>query len=261
MSIDYQIRKDGDEWYATFSRKNMYCECPIEMNDSEEIIHDKIEQTLVDMILASTPAGNVQDDVYVNGNIVRTDYSICLPEGQELLTELNEAFPSLMDWERNPHNFIGAFDSYRPPYENASISWYDFGIVPSEEILEEYGASNLYTNLIGWYGLKFDMVTKTILLKVVVRDIDTPKPALPSGPKFYAVSHGVDGYVSDWVDCFVHATEEKMNEWCADNSLDYPLPVMPEDDESTIWCFGVLFNKHTLEYGKIKAYARYNISS
>ena len=260
MSIDYQIRTDGDKQYATFSRKNTYYECPIDINDSEEIIQDKIEQSFVNTILRSLPAGKVRDDVYVSGSVVRTDYSICLPEAQAILGELNAAFPSLMDWERSEHNFIGAFDGYRPPYENASISWYDFE-APSEEILAQYGASNLYTNLIDYYGLKFDMVTKEALLKVFARDADIPQPELPSGLKFYAVTHGVDGYVSDWVDCFVHATEEKMQKWCMDNSLDYPLPVMPEDDKSHIWCFGILFNKHTLEYGKIKAYARYNIST
>lgn len=260
MNMDYQIRTDGEERYATFSRRNVYFEVPIFDTDVEQDIQDRLDAAALSVLLTNIKRTCINDAVYSKGVVVRNDYSICLPEGQALLSQLDQAFPGHMVWERNDLNLIGSYHGYRPPYENESISWYDFEAYPSEDLLAQYGAQGLYPSFKNWYGMKFDLVTGKILLKLVVDDIDIPKPDLPKGSKFYAVTHGVGGFVAEWVDCYVYATSDRMKAWCLDKSVDYALPDEVEDDGCYVWVWGVVFNKDTLEIGSVKAYARYDRS-
>jgi len=229
---------------------------------SDEIaVQDKIENQLVRIALSNFKESQVRDDVYVSGSIVRQDHTLDTPEGAEILAELKEAFPDYANYERSNLNIVGKYDGYREPYQNPSISWYDFGLKPSEQLLLAYGTSYQQSNLRDWYGLKFDLVIKDVLLKVVIREYDGEAPELPKGDTFYAVTHSQDGTVSDWVDAYIQASPRRMREFCANKGLDYPLPPTTHTDCDVVWCWGFVFNKNTLEYGPVKGYARYNVPS
>ena len=73
-------------------------------------------------------------------------------------------------------------------------------------------------------------------------------------------SHNQDGTESEWVDFYAYATPKLIREFCAEKGLSYPLPPTTHTDCDVVWCWGFVFNKNTLEYGPVKAYARYNIT-
>ena len=259
-TINYQIRTDGDEMYATFSRPNLYVEVPITTATTEDEIEDLIHDFLLQVAQNQTdPSKLIEDDVYVDGSVVRRDYSVGTPEGQALVAELEEAFPNFVNWESTQYNLVGRFSAYREPYENTSISWYVEDVTPSAELLSDYGIEEGSLNLISWYGLKFDMSTRDIKLKAVVVDVEGDKPALPAGYNgYYALTYNQDHSLSEWVDFYVTATAKRMVEFCAENGLDYPAPAVGTDveDDEFIDCWGVVYNSRTLEYGPVKAYVR-----
>lgn len=200
----------------------------------------------------------IRDDMYVNGEIVRRDYTFGTAEGKALLEELRAEFPEYGPFGRSRFNMIGRFDGYRLPYTNPSISWYDYDAYPSEALQLAFGTSYQQARLKNWYGLKFDLVTKTVQLKVVVNDYDGEKPELPEGSTFFAITHAQDGTSSDYIDAYVQAAPAVIQKFCGDKGLLYP--TTPDDcDEIIFW--GFVFNKTTLEYGPVKGYARYKVAS
>ena len=68
----------------------------------------------------------IRDDIYVNGEIVRRDYTLGTLEGLALLKELRAKFPEYRPFGRSRFNMVGKYDGYREPYVNTSISWYDY---------------------------------------------------------------------------------------------------------------------------------------
>ena len=70
---------------------------------------------------------NFCDEVYMDGEIKRTDYSC---DRAEALTEINRlvaAFPeyTVEQLTAEAQNVIGQYGAYRPPYNDNSISFYD----------------------------------------------------------------------------------------------------------------------------------------
>lgn len=258
MSREYTIRIDESGSYAVYSTDYDYVEVPYTADDLV-MVQDKIDSTLVSSAMQQFRAGQIRDDVYVDGVIVRQDYSIGQPEGATILEELEAAFPEYANFSRSELNIVGKYDGYREPYQNASISWYDFATYPSEQLQLNFSTSYLNSSLLLWYGLKFDMVSNAVMLKVLLRAYDDPKPELPSGNKFYSLTHLEDGSTVEWVDSYVFATPKRIREFCSDKGLAYPLGDTTHLDCDVVWCWGFVFNKDTLEYGAVKAYARYNL--
>ena len=203
----------------------------------------------------------IRDDIYVNGEIVRRDYTLGTLEGIALLTELRAEFPEYRPFGRSLFNLIGKFDGYRQPYTNPSISWYDYDAYPSEALQLAFGTSYQQKTLKNWYGLKFDLVTKTVQLKVVVNEYDEDHPPLPTSEAFYAVTHAQDGSSSDWVDAYVQASPAVIQEFCTTKGLQYPLLPTTHDDCDEVIFWGFVFNKTTMEYGPVKGYARYGVTT
>ena len=54
-----------------------------------------------------------------------------------------------------------------------------------------------------WYGLKFDLTTLEVLLKVVTKSVDFSTPQLPDAYTFFATTYTNYGEVSDWADAYV----------------------------------------------------------
>lgn len=203
------------------------------------------------------PYAQTRDDVYVSGAIVRQDYSFGISAAKPLLDELHARFPEYGPFGSSRHNLIGSFDGYREPYANQSISWYNCLTRLSEQLQLAFGTSYQTSRLKNWYGLKFDLVTNAVLLKVVLNDYLDDKPAFPVEDCFFAVTHAQDGTSSEWIDAYFKATPERVAEFCTENGLQYPLPAAAETGCDEIIFWGVVFNKHTLQFGPVKGYARY----
>ena len=256
MNRSYELRTDDIIDWATFTKDDVYFEVP--HSDDESNVQERIDRVLLNNALTKVDNSQFIDDVYSGGSVVRQDHTIGTSQGAAILAELQEAFPDYADFARDTANIVGKYDGYREPYQNASISWYDFGVMPSEQLQLSFNTSYPNSNMINWYGMKFDLVTKDVLLKVVIKDYDGAKPELPVGDCFYAITHHEDGATSDWVDTYVYATPKRIREFCADKGLAYPLPENAHKECDVVWCWGFVFNKDTLEYGAVKGYARYN---
>lgn len=262
MSIDYQIRRavvGDDQDYATFSKRNFYIEVPIEEDENEEAIQAKLDNAFLSATLKGIVKSEIHDVVHCRGEVVRNDYTVRTAKGLAIVAKLQEQFPDYADWFRSKYNVIGEYSGYREPYANPSISWYDFEVKPSASLMEMFNVSQPESNLKEWYGLKFDLVTKEVLFKVVVEELGFESPELPRGIKFYALTHDMGGAASEWVDSYIYATENTMREWCLSKGLQYPLPSEKEVEEGFIWIWGVVFNSKTQEYGPVKSYTRHNV--
>ena len=257
MNRKYTIRTDESGSYAAYNKNDITIEIPIAVHGHR--IQDELDNALMTLALKKFKDSQVRDDVYVNKELVRQDHSLGTSEGAVILEELEEAFPDYVNFARSELNIVGKYEGYREPYQNASISWYDFGNYPSEALQLRFNTSYLNSNLKQWYGLKFDLVTNEVMLKVVIDNYDEPKPSLPVGEVFYAITHQQDGASSEWIDAYVYATPKRIREFCTDNGLAYPLNDTTHLDCDVVWCWGFIFHKDTLEYGAVKAYARHNV--
>ena len=258
MNREYTTRSDESGSYAVYSKNDTTIEIPIAVHGHR--IQDELDNALMTLALREFKYSQVRDDVYVNKELVRQDHSLGTSEGAAILEELEEAFPNYVAFARSELNIVGKYEGYREPYQNTSISFYDFGNYPSEALQLRFNTSYLNNNLKQWYGLKFDLVTGKVMLKVVVDNYDEPKPPLPVGEVFYAITHQQDGVSSEWIDAYVYATPRRIREFCESKGLAYPLPPTTHLECDVVWCWGFVFNKDTLEYGPVKAYARYNLN-
>jgi len=268
MSISYDIRIDGDVRFATFSADDGYFEVPIGATDTEADLQEKFNKILHNTRWnkawgerKNKNMAQLRDDIYCNGQRVRQDFTVGLSEGSALVTKLQQAFPDEHDWDRSESNLVGEHGSYRLPYENETISWYDYNVKPSNTLLTKYNAVYSSDDLNTWYGLKFDMTTKKVMLKVVLNKVDFDVPEFPEGfgkvgETFYAVTYSSDGTASDWVDAYVYGSRNIVKKFCADKSLTYPFPDDFDFDGKTPWVWGFVFKKSTKEYGPVKAYLR-----
>ena len=247
-----KIKKEGVD-YNTF----FYDDCYYEVPSNIDYLTVLEEHWIDKQIKAASELALATDDVYMNGSVKRQDYSVSTDEGTSLVQELQEHWPSL-NYKKYPINIVGKYDAHRPPYENASISWYNFE-QPSAELLSEYGLSaNTYVYK-PWHGLKFDLTTKEVLLKVVVEDqsIDQDhRPTLPPNQKFFARIYYKDGSVDPMVDCYVYASPMTMKAYCDSVGITYPLP--DDSEESKCWIWGIVYNINTLEVTHVKAYIRHS---
>ena len=200
----------------------------------------------------------IHDQVYVNGEMVREDISVCLPEAAPILALLKANFPnSSVNFESSPSNFIGAYDSYRPPYTNESISWYEM-IRPTSELLSQYGITeDMYPDIYSWYGLKHNLVTQEIMLKVVFAGTSLDQTKLPNIPgmndSFFARLHRADGTVEPYIDCYANATEEEIIDFCAKHNIPF---TSVEDKPGQTWTYGITFNYDTKEIITVKTYRK-----
>jgi len=256
--VDKTDLEDSAVTHAALTRGSTYIEVP-KGSSSEEEIQLLLDNALLQAALHNFHESQCRDDVYCDKVIVRQDYSTGLPEAQALIQELQAVFPDYDNWNRHNYNIVGRYTAYREPYSNSGISFYNFGEKPSESLLLSFNTSYLNSNLLEWYGLKFDLDAEQVMLKVVFYNYDGETPELPSNPRnFYAATHNQDGTESEWVDFYAYATPKLIREFCAEKGLSYPLPQTTHTDCDVVWCWGFVFNTNTLEYGPVKAYARYN---
>ena len=216
------------------------------------------------------PLENITDKVWMNGSLARTDYSITSTDGQRIKGILDTNF-SGRNYARDNRNLVSEFTPNREPYENNSVSWYDMQAIP-DSLKTQYSVNyNEYTD---WYGMKFDLTTNRILLKVVI-ELDDPvaqeliekaRPNFPTQERevwnktlqinYIALIHEPDGTVTNQVDFFLNCSDIRIKEFCDPNSLTFPYDSSDKSLRDRIWTWGIVFNRTTGAPIHVKAYER-----
>ena len=216
------------------------------------------------------PLENITDKVWMNGSLARTDHSITSTDGQRIKGILDTNF-SGRNYARDNRNLVSEFTPNREPYENHSVSWYDMQAIP-DSLKTQYSVNyNEYTD---WYGMKFDLTTNRILLKVVI-ELDDPvaqeliekaKPNFPTQERevwnktlqinYIALIHEPDGTVTNQVDFFLNCSDIRIKEFCDANSLTFPYDYSDKSLRDRIWTWGIVFNRTTGAPIHVKAYER-----
>lgn len=268
LTLSYSLPASPDELWARGTYGEVRFEVPAIFNPdgacnaeatAEKIGTEVVDQYLarrnIQMVTTQIAAGvPIRDRLYVAGQIMRDDFTVSSPQAAPILVDLEQAFPDLADYRSNPANLIGRYDAYRTPYENPSISWYEMARPPAA-LLSHYGAGG-YRSYMDWYGLKFDLVSGDILLKVVLGAdcfTDAAMPPLPRGARFFARIHRSDGSVTPDVDCYVMSDHQVMRDYC--QSIGHPAPY-PDGNPDSVWLYGVTFNIDTQLIEVVKAYER-----
>ena len=206
---------------------------------------------------------NFRDEVYMNGEVKRTDYSCDRPEALTEVNRLVAAFPeyTVEQLTSEAQNVIGRYGAYRPPYNDNSISFYDF-TTPTAQTLAAYGctADTYGDDLLNWHGIKHDLTNLTKTAKFVFTQVhgsylsNTPSSLPTNRQIFYARIHNADGTIEPWVDVYIVSTINYMRDWCTEHGLTFPLP---DDVTQQPWCFSVVFNEQTGQLANVKAYIRH----
>jgi hypothetical protein len=258
LNRNYEIRTDGEDRYAVYTEDGNYIEVPYVAD--EVLVQEKLDEALIQLTIAQADAEGAfflpGASLYCGEKLVRKDYTIDTSEGAAILEDLEREFPNYEEFDKSTSNLVSRFDAYREPYTNSSISWYAVADRPSTTLLSRFSVGHNMDNIKAYYGLKFDLATKEVILKVGIINIDEyldTLPDLPIGDKFYSTTHFEDGRNYDWVDVYVGATPRRMKQFCTAKGLEYPLPAGVSKNKY-VWKYAMTFNKNTLEYGAVKAY-------
>lgn len=270
---DYTTRIDGDVIQLCYTDPDTgdYWEVPVSPTKTEaerqKVVDEKVEDDralrIYEENIQPDFTRNFRDEVYMNGEIKRTDYSCDRPEALTQINRLVAEFPeyTVEQLTSEAQNVIGQYGAYRPPYNDNSISFYDF-TTPTAQTLAAYGCTtDTYgDDLLGWHGIKHDLTNLTKTAKFVFTQIhgsylSNAPLSLPTNRQiFYARIHNADGTVEPWVDVYIVSTINYMRAWCAEHGLTFPLP---DDVTQQPWCFSVVFNDVTGEIANVKAYIRH----
>ena len=270
FDLSYTLPTGGVDRHVKGNCEGIYFETPAVFAEDGQVdelatkVH--VEERVLHMIvharrraqLKDTDAAlrGLHDIVYVNNQVVREDHTLAYDEARPIVDQLKEAFPTGYDFESRISNVVGSYDGYREPYENPSISFYEF-TTPSDELLAKYNVDKgMYNYILDWYGLKFDLVSKSVILKVVCDRMDLPTPPYPRNCYlFYATTHHEDGTMDRNVDAYVWTTWHFMKAYCDEHSLPYP--VEDETIAEKIVQWGVVYDMDTLELKVVKGYYEY----
>lgn len=262
--IDFTTRMDGEVEMICINDGASYYEIP--NTEKASLTSDYVYKKLVrvkDTEMAMAFHLLNKEEVYVAGNLVRTDVRVSLDEASPILEELVENFPqyTLEELRSSPNNLVGRFGSYRPPYTNNSISYYNFES-PSSALLDAYGCRDTYQDITNpWYGLKHDLVTKEIHLKVGFRAQDyktffnnPPEQPADNHSDVFSRLHSKSTGASDWVDMYLYCDQEVMKRYC--DQINKPFP-LPENSTKECWSYCLVFNDSTGEIDTVKGYVKY----
>lgn len=229
-----------------------------------------------------THTNNMRDDVYMNGTLGRSDYSIGSTQGQAIKTKLEADWADeVSDYESNSLNLVSEYGADREPYVNDSISWYCFDTMPST-VVSDFGLSSNSDHFREWWGLKFDKVTKAVLCKAVYNwsgflankrddmvipylpdwlwnsDIEHPVDYNDGDVNLYAAMiHDKDENIDEHYDIYFQAPQNLVKEFCDANSISF---THNGDITDNIMQYGFTVKGTTGEIKYVKTYTRYFIS-
>ena len=216
--------------------------------------------------------GNPAANVYVNGQIKRVDYLISETEGQELVDIIEQRFPAY-ELETSWMNVVGSYGPYRPPYTaTSSISFYDMDMFTDEGVTfadfsnyvhdrpphSKYNVDlNVYTELMPWFGYKFNLDDDTVSMKIVHRNripsVTYPPEVSDQRSVYYARIHNEDGTIDNMNDMFFDAFYVDVQAYCTEHNIAYPIPDEGADP-THVMVWGVVFNGTTGEPVMMKGY-------
>lgn len=201
----------------------------------------------------------IADEVTIDGVMYRRDWPVLSPEGQALVSEVLAKFPDVV-LDQNAICSIGRNEAgMRAPYVNDTISWYTYGLMP-QEICDKYKVSTAQQTDDGngryWYGLKFDMSTGEIMLKLPsIIDIPLPEGIPYSIHTFLGKIYHEGGAMDENVDIYFNAPGFlDMAYFLYKRGLKVPITAETYNANLSQYCWGLLFNKNTMELGKLKLY-------
>lgn len=223
---------------------------------------------------------NMRDDVYLDGELKRRDYTIGSDNGQLIKTKLEADWDDeVSDYQSNPLNLVSEYGADREPYVNDSISWYCFDAMP-DSVVSDYGLSSNSDHFREWWGLKFDKVTKAVLCKAVYtwdgflanKPNNMYVPELPQWLWNTDIEHSVDERggdvnlyaamihdksenIDDHYDIYFQAPQNLVKEWCDSMSIPFQHVGSITND---IMQYGFTIKGSTAEIKHIKTYTRYH---
>lgn len=201
------------------------------------------------------------DTMWVNNTPIRTDLNITSEEAKPIVDKLLDKFPSFNLYD-DVETRIGDQTSYRPPYENYTISMYKF-YFPPKEITEVGRINNIrppYVEFLPWYGLKFDMLKGTMGIKLVFNDLTltVPRPPrLPHKSRFFAQYYHPDGTPDSTIDSYFFATPNEVQKLC--DTYNLPFPCEKQRNDKLIY-IGIVYNRDDLTITTIKSYCTFDFS-
>lgn len=269
--MDYRIiTRNGESYVSCTCHNGHYYELPVIYKADGTEDHDKIADAVVHaheftqlqerQASAEISLGDaIRDDVYMGGVLQRHDYSIEHPEGRKIADRLVSLFPN-EPYLEEAGNLLGSYDVLREPYKNDSISLYHFDY-PSDSLLAQYGLpSTTDRQYRPWYGRKFDLVTKEVMLKVVLPDneqIPEEIPRLGVG-SFFAKIYHAGGTSEPMIDCYGFGSSALIRRFCNKHNLQYPLA---DEFEDKAWIWGAVYNLETKEISHMKGYIRNKLTA
>lgn len=225
--------------------------------------------------LSESQPGYIGFDMYVSGyeDVVRYERRISTEIGQSCLKLLNEHWPDLEEWDKDPNNYVGHIIPYRAPYANPGISWYKFAL-PTDNILKEFGWTKQMMNAawgsqslvesggIGWYGLKLDLVTKDYCMKIPMAYNEFTKRLVKEdrhapnwykhGNMYFGQTYYRDGTVDPRIDYYYETTYSNMARHFEKIGLETPITGNKENRK--LW--GAVYNRDTEKWEVAKAYEK-----
>lgn len=204
-----------------------------------------------------------RDDVYMAGSRVRQDWSIDTDEGSTIVDKLEADWEDYVsDYKSTDSNLVSEFEPVRVPYKNPSISFYEMG-EPSDTIKSNFGID--YEKTMPWYGLKFDKVTKEVVMKVVLQkeemqeshsevtnEIEQLIPVY--GNHFFAVIYNSSKEMNPNIDVYFKLNYADGSQWCKD--MDMAIPYTDESLNSNLLYWGAVYNTEMKKITHVKAYIR-----
>lgn len=210
-----------------------------------------------------------RDDVYMDGTLSKSDYSINSTTGQSIVSLLETTWPDeVSSYTQFTYNLASEFSPNRLPYVNNSISWYSFE-EPTNDIKTTYNLS--YSSYMPWYGLKFDKVTEEVMAKIVLPQQafleafptaldNVTLPEFWNDIRFFAKIHKKDGSVDTYFDVYANSPEDLMDEWCTENNISFPYDKTDTSIKSNLLIWGLTIDGITGEIAHVKAYTRTYLS-
>ena len=251
--IERPMIYSGDTWDFIKSRKAALCDYEEAYGQGYKLL--TLEQENADK--------GSRDDVYMAGSRVRQDWSINTTEGSTIVDKLEADWEDYVsEYNSTDGNLVSELEPIRAPYKNPSISFYEMG-EPSDTIKSNFGID--YEKTMPLYGLKFDKVTKEVVMKVVLQkeemqdsqsevtnEIEQLIPVY--GNHFFAVIYNSSKEMNPNVDVYFKLNYADGLQWCTD--MELAIPYTDESLNSNLLYWGAVYNTEMKKITHVKAYIR-----
>lgn len=224
-------RKDDEgNYYVLHTHDGVTSEIPIKAGQTATEVVEEFNA-----IQPVRVGAEYEDHVWVDGVVVRVDSNIATPDTYRIIPD------AVMP-------LTGTYTGYRPPYGAGGISVYSTEQPPAS-LLATLDRSST-ADLCPWYGVK-ENSDGTWMTKIVEHYKDQPVIDLPRDPVWIARTYTASGEELPHYDAFFALPVSKMQKWCTDSGVAYPLL-----DDTQPWCYGVVWGEGSI---KVKAYVRHVI--